>query len=392
LSASTSSPSTPRRRSAGKPGRGAVSLVLPLLAVIAVSCRRAPEPAQTPTPAEAAPAEAETPARLSWAIAIHGGAGVMSPDRDPEPHYQALEAALRAGARALAQGEPALAVVELVVTALEDDPKFNAGRGAVFTSAGTHELDAAIMDGRTRAAGAVAGVRHVRNPVTLARAVLERSPHVLLVGQGADEFAREVGLRRVPQDYFSTPERLQQWREQRQRERAQDVDDLGTVGAVALDRYGNLAAATSTGGTTNKRWGRVGDVPLIGAGTYADNATAAISCTGRGEELIRHVVAHDVVARIAYRGQSLQQAVDEVVHRVLAKGDGGLIGVDRNGRIAMAFNTDGMYRGAADSTGRLEVGVRELRVLSAELEPPATGGQPGGAGGGGDPARPPGTE
>jgi beta-aspartyl-peptidase (threonine type) len=223
------------------------------------------------------------------------------------------------------------------------------------------------MDGRTLAAGAVAGVRNVRNPVSLARAVLERSPHVLLAGQGADDFAREVGLPRVPQDYFSTPERLQEWRDKRQQERA--ADDRSTVGAVALDRYGNLAAATSTGGTTNKRWGRIGDVPLIGAGTYADNATAAISCTGRGEELIRHVIAHDVAARIAYQKLPLQQAVSEVVESVLAKDDGGLIAVDRHGRIAMAYNTAGMFRGAADSTGRLEVGIREARLLAPSSRP-----------------------
>jgi beta-aspartyl-peptidase (threonine type) len=169
----------------------------------------------------------------------------------------------------------------------------------------------------------------------------------------------------VPPDYFSTPERVQQLREARQR--ARDSDDRSTVGAVALDRYGNLAAATSTGGMTNKRWGRVGDVPLIGAGTYADNATAAISCTGRGEEIIRHVVAHDVAARIAYKKLTLQQAAEEVVHQVLAEGDGGLIAVDHDGRLAMVFNTPGMFRGAADATGRFEVGVREIRMVSGPV-------------------------
>ena len=341
---------------------------------LSLGCQRTNGSPSEQVQADAAPApsEAKEPPRLDWAIAIHGGAGVISEDRDPEPYYQALEAALRAGAELLGEGEAALEVVERVVVMLEDDPKFNAGRGAVFTAAGTHELDAAIMDGRTLAAGAVAGVRHVRNPVLLARAVLERSPHVLLTGQGADDFAREVGLPRVPQDYFSTPERMQEWREERQKQRA--PDDRSTVGAVALDRYGNLAAATSTGGLTNKRWGRVGDVPIIGAGTYADNATAAISCTGRGEEFIRHVVAHDVAARIAYQKVPLQEAAAKVVEGVLAKGDGGLIAVDRLGRIAMVYNSEGMFRGAADATGRLEIGIREARILSSPpVSPPPPG-------------------
>ncbi|HUP23515.1 MAG TPA: isoaspartyl peptidase/L-asparaginase [Thermoanaerobaculia bacterium] len=365
------------------------TLVASCLAILVSGCQREPEPAPaTAAPEESSEADAASEApRLEWAVAIHGGAGVVAEDRDPEPYYQTLEAVLRSGAEALAQGEAALAVVERLVILLEDDPKFNAGRGAVFTSAGTHELDAAIMDGRTLAAGAVAGVRYVRNPVSLARAVLERSPHVLLAGQGADDFAREQRLRRVPPDYFSTPERLQQLREARRR--ARDSDDRSTVGAVALDRYGNLAAATSTGGMTNKRWGRVGDVPLIGAGTYADNATAAISCTGRGEEFIRHVVAHDVASRVAYKNLSLQQAAEEVVQQVLAEGDGGLIAVDRHGRLAMVFNTPGMFRGAADATGRFEVGVREIRMVSGAAGSSVSGSpQDAGAGGAIDPGAP----
>jgi beta-aspartyl-peptidase (threonine type) len=322
------------------------------------------------------------PVAVDWALAIHGGAGVIERNAtDPEPYYQSLAEALTLGRDMLASGSAALEVVESVVRFLEDDPKFNAGRGAVFTNRGTHELDAAIMDGRTLSCGSVAGVRNVRNPITLARRVMERSPHVFMAGDGADEFSKTVDVARVRQSYFFTQKRHDDWqkavREERRRQAAAvgnpgrdlSVPDLSTVGAVALDRYGNLAAGTSTGGMTNKRFGRVGDVPVIGAGTYANNQTAAISGTGKGEQFIRHTVAHDISARIEYGGRTAEEAAREVIDSRLEVGDGGVIVVDRLGSISMVFNTPGMFRGAANSEGRFDVGIwQELRGLS----PPAT--------------------
>ena len=314
-----------------------------------------------------ATSEAE-PLPLEWAIALHGGAGTIDPERTSVADYEAaLEAALAEGERMLRDGGAALEVVQAVVVRLEDDPLFNAGRGAVLNSDGLHELDAALMDGRTLAAGAVAGVRNVRNPILLARRVLESSQHVLLTGAGADAFAREQGIPRAPQDYFTTERRLQQWRDARRS--GSTPAGMATVGAVALDRYGNLAAATSTGGLVNKRWGRVGDVPLIGAGTYADNRTVAVSCTGKGEEFIRRAIAHDLSARIGHGGQSLAEAATDLIDEVLAPGDGGLIAVDRLGQIAMPFNTQGMFRAAADSAGRHEVGIwRGAASAAAETD------------------------
>ena len=305
-------------------------------------------------------------------IAIHGGAGTMSRNSisaAQEPAYHtALQDILRRAQQLLASGGSALDAVSLAVDFLEDCPLFNAGYGAVFTHDETHELDAAIMDGATLRAGAVACVSRVRRPLRAARAVMEHSEHVLLVGAGAEAFAQACGLELVVPDYFSTAER----REQLQRARSTDatmldhdaaalefrpsatgaapLDEgkkLGTVGAVALDAHGNLAAATSTGGMTNKRSGRVGDTPLIGAGTYADNRTAAISCTGTGEMFIRSVAAYDICARMAYAGQSLDAAAQEVVMRVLPAigGRGGLIAVDALGNLSLPFNTEGMYRG-----------------------------------------------
>jgi beta-aspartyl-peptidase (threonine type) len=301
-----------------------------------------------------------------WAIVIHGGAGVIPrgvSEQEREEHLRSLRTALAEGADRLARGEAALDVVQAVVRILEDDPRFNAGRGAAFTSAGTHELDASIMDGRTRAAGAVAGVRTVRNPIVLARLVMERTPHVLLMGDGAERFADEMGVERVPNEWFSTPHRrrlLDQWRA-RQERRAEggssDIQTSGTVGAVALDVRGHLAAATSTGGMTGKRPGRVGDSPIIGAGTYASDASAAISGTGTGEQFIRHTVARDIAARVELAGQSLEDAARHVVFRVLRPDDGGIIGVGRDGSIVMVFSTEGMFRGAADHTGRFQVGI-----------------------------------
>jgi beta-aspartyl-peptidase (threonine type) len=262
----------------------------------------------------------------------------------------------------LRAGSTSLDTVEAVVSALEDDPLFNAGKGAVFTHEGSIELDAAIMDGRTLACGAVAGVRTIKNPVALARRVMERTPHVFLAGDGAEAFARETGVEIVDLSYFRTPERWDELQRELRRESANatavPTPELGTVGAVALDRAGNLAAATSTGGRTNKRFGRVGDVPVIGAGTYADNRTCAVSATGKGEEMIRHFAAANVSARIAHGGRTLPEAVREVVRGVLQPGDGGMIAVGPDGVAVLEFNTEGMFRGAADSAGRFEIGIR----------------------------------
>jgi len=307
-------------------------------------------------------AEGDTP---MLTIAIHGGAGVItrgSLSAEEEAAYRAdLGRALDAGYEVLQSGGDSLDAVTAAVRILEDSPLFNAGRGAVFNHDGINELDASIMDGRSLKAGAVAGVRHVRNPVELARRVMERSPHVLLSGAGAEEFALEQGLELVPQKYFFTERRWQQL------ERARAGDKLsaaalgyyGTVGAVALDSRGNLAAATSTGGMTNTRWGRVGDSPIVGAGTYADNATCAVSATGSGEFFIRSVLAHEISALMKYRRLAVEDAARQAVHERLQGigGDGGVIVVDREGNVAMQFNTEGMFRGARDSTGRREIAV-----------------------------------
>ena len=304
--------------------------------------------------------------QAQWALAIHGGAGVISkdlPDSVRAGYEASLEAALAQGRDMLSAGVPALDVVEAVVRVLEDDPRFNAGKGAVYTADGVHELDAAIMDGRDRSAGAVAGVRTVRHPISLARKVMEQTLHVLLMGDGAEVFADETGVERVANDWFDTERRRRQLEAaQRRQAQAQDPErssTYGTVGAVALDTQGNLAAATSTGGMTNKRYGRVGDVPVIGAGTYADNATAAISCTGTGEQFIRHVVAHQIASRMELTGETLNQAAAYVVHERLDSGDGGIIAVGADGEIALVFNSTGMFRGAADATGRFDVAIWE---------------------------------
>jgi beta-aspartyl-peptidase (threonine type) len=293
----------------------------------------------------------------SWALAIHGGAGTIPRNIPPEErdrYLASLTAALKLGQEALSQGGTSLDVVEKVVRLLEDDPLFNAGKGAVFTHEGTNELDAAIMDGKTLSCGSVAGVKTVKNPISLARMVMERSPHVFMVGEGAEKFAEEMKVERAPKEYFFTQKRWDQLQAALKREA--EVKDKGTVGAVALDRQGNLAAATSTGGMTNKRFGRLGDVPVIGAGTYANNRTCAVSGTGWGEKFIRKTVAHDISALIEYANLSVQQAAETVIAK-LDKGDGGVIVVGREGDIALVFNSEGMYRGAADSTGRFEVAI-----------------------------------
>jgi beta-aspartyl-peptidase (threonine type) len=295
-----------------------------------------------------------------WKLVIHGGAGIiekarMTRDKDREIRA-ALDHALATGAAVLAAGGSAVDAVEAAVGELEDNPNFNAGRGAVFTFEGRNELDAAIMDGRDRSAGAVTGVTTTRHPVSLARAVKDRSPHVLLRGLGADQFSREQGLEQVDNSWFATDER----RRQLDAMMAIDGDhfdvDLkyGTVGAVALDVNGHIAAATSTGGLTGKRWGRIGDSPIIGAGTYADDGSAAVSATGSGEYFIRALAAYQVAERVKIGHESLQHALDETLADVRSLGGtGGLIAVAPTGEMAWGFTTPGMYRGRADSSGRI---------------------------------------
>lgn len=300
-----------------------------------------------------------------YALAIHGGAGtapraLMSAERE-QRYRTGLEAALDAGFALLERGGSALDAVTAAVRLLEDDPCFNAGHGAALTRDGAAELDAAIMEGRQLRAGAVASVRHVKNPIELARRVMEKSRHVLLVGAGAEEFALEEGIGLVPNHYFRTAERLEQLESEQRGRRVSDLvpASAGTVGAVARDADGNLAAATSTGGLTNKRPGRVGDSPIIGAGTYAKNGVCAVSATGHGEYFIRAVAAHHVCAAVEYRAMTLEQATRELLHEILPAlgGDGGLIAVGAAGRIVMDFSTEGMFRGARDSTGHREVAI-----------------------------------
>lgn len=298
------------------------------------------------------------------AIAIHGGAGTLSsalltPESD-RIYRAGLERAVRAGFEVLEKGGSSLDAVTVAVQALEDDPLFNAGRGAVLSANGQHELDASIMDGRDLSAGAVTGVRNVRNPIVLARLVMERSPHVMLAGEGAEQFALEQGLEPVPNSYFTT--------ERRQRELELLLDGkkaagrealMGTVGAVALDTHGNVASATSTGGMTGKKWGRIGDSPIIGAGTYAANDCCAVSATGHGEFFIRAAVAHEIASLMRYKGFDVVQAAGEVVMQQLVGmgGSGGVIAVGRDGRIAMPFNSEGMLRAAMDSRGLFVTGL-----------------------------------
>lgn len=294
-----------------------------------------------------------------FAIAIHGGAGTLdrtAPAAQLEAYRVALRTALTRGRDRLARGDAAVDVCEAVVRMLEDDPLFNAGKGAAFNEKGEHELDASIMDGSTLACGAVAGVRTVKNPVSLARRVMEQTRHVLLMGDGAEDFATAMAVERVPNSYFDTESRRQML-EDALRERSAG-SGYGTVGCVVRDQRGNLAAATSTGGLTAKKYGRVGDAPILGAGNYADRF-AAVSGTGTGEEFIRHAVARTVAARVQFAGQSLAAAADAVVMQTLKKDDGGIIAVDAAGNLVAVFNSEGMYRGLADSSGRFEVRIFE---------------------------------
>ncbi len=292
-----------------------------------------------------------------YTIVIHGGAGTISeamPEAVKAEYYASMKKALTIGRDVLANGGTSMEAVEKVLRYFETDPKFNAGIGAVFTRAGRHELDAAIMNGANLQVGAVAGVEHIAHPITLAKLVMEKTPHILLAYHGADEFGKEMGLKWVPNSYFDTPQRkaeLERWMKNIKEH------NHGTVGCVCLDEYGNLAAGTSTGGLTGKMPGRIGDSPLVGDGTYANNKTCAVSGTGIGEEYMRHAVGFNINALMAYKGMSLKDAVHYIIHDVLKPGDGGVIAVDRHGDYAMDFNTTGMFRGVATSSGTFEVKI-----------------------------------
>jgi len=302
-------------------------------------------------------------------IAIHGGAGTIlqsSMTAEKEKEYtEALQEALEAGYTVLENNGTALDAVEKAVIVLENCPLFNAAKGAVFNAIGKHEMDASIMEGKNRMAGAVCGIHSIQNPVSLARQVMEQTEHVLLMGEGAMDFAATIGFPFIDDDYFYDEFRYNQWlkikdSENFQLDHTEKKDEkFGTVGAVALDAHGNIAAATSTGGMTNKKFGRVGDSPIIGAGTYANNETCAVSCTGSGEYFIRGVVAYDVSCLIEHKGLSLQEACDEVIQKRLHDigGDGGLIAVDTKGNITLSFNTEGMYRASKNNEGKNEVSI-----------------------------------
>ena len=301
------------------------------------------------------------------AIALHGGAGTIERDRmsaEVEAEYRSfLDKAISDGYQQLQAGEEGLDVVVAIIQRMEDSPLFNAGKGAVYTWEGQHELDASIMHGALMDAGAVAGVTTVQSPIALARAVMEQSPHVMLSSRGAEQFAAELGIPEVSADYFSTERRkraLESYKARKQAGVEPEVDyKFGTVGVVVLDSKGNLAAGTSTGGMTGKRWGRIGDAPVIGAGTYADNRSCAVSATGHGEYFIRHTVARDICARMQFAGQSLQDAAESVIldELMAAGGDGGIVAVDADGHVSMVFNTPGMYRASVSGSGEKRIGI-----------------------------------
>lgn len=301
--------------------------------------------------------------QAKYVLVIHGGAGNITKNNLPDSAlYKAkLLEALQKGSDTLKNGATSLDAVVTVIKILEDSPLFNAGKGAVFNSEGKNELDAAIMDGKTLKAGAVAGVTTVKNPITAARAVMEKSVHVMLTGTGADKFAKDQGLEIVDPKYFFDQKRWDQYMKNKEKSDIGDTNPIlnkfGTVGVVALDIYGNLAAGTSTGGLSNKKYGRVGDSPIIGAGTYANNKTCAVSCTGTGEYFIRNVVAYDISALMEYKGWPVQKAAEYVINEKLKAqgGDGGLIALDSLGNFTMTFNTAGMFRGYANSEGEMKV-------------------------------------
>tara|TARA_R110000868_G_scaffold411724_2_gene708097 strand:- start:9345 stop:10385 length:1041 start_codon:yes stop_codon:yes gene_type:complete len=328
------------------------------------SCKKETETQAKETPIEQKKAE--------FSIIIHGGAGTilkknMTPEKEAEYNAK-LEEAIRVGYNILKNGGTSLDAVEKTINVLEDSPLFNAGKGAVFTHEGTNEHDASIMDGSNLNAGASAGTKTVRNPINLARAVMEKSPHVMLSGNGAEVFATEQGIQIVDPSYFFTESRmksLERVKASEKNEVASFYDEnikdskYGTVGCAALDIHGNLAAGTSTGGMTNKRWGRIGDAPIIGAGTYANNATCAVSSTGWGEFFIRGMVAHDISALMEYKGLSLKEAANLVIQDKLTNlgGTGGIVAVDKDGNMVMEFNTPGMYRATMNDKGELYIGM-----------------------------------
>lgn len=346
-----------------------------LFCVILIACAVSPTIAQKGSFPEIK--QLQSPQNPKLGFMIHGGAGVikrgsLTPEKEKE--YRAkLEEVLLAGYKALKDGKSSVDAVEIAIRLMEDSPLFNAGKGAVFNADGKNELDASIMNGKTLAAGGVAGLHHVKNPITLARAVMEKSPHVLMFGDGAEQFAKEQKIELVEEKYFWTQQRWdafqlikQKEKEQQQQLEPKKVSDLyngysekaekvfGTVGAVALDKEGNLAAGTSTGGMDNKKYGRVGDSPIIGAGTYANNNTCAVSGTGWGEYFIRLGVARDISALMEYRAMTVQAAADAVIKQKLQKlgGDGGVIVMDKFGNMAVSFNSEGMYRAYIDSNGK----------------------------------------
>ena len=311
----------------------------------------------------------------NFGIVIHGGAGTILKENmndSLEAAYKdKLKEAISAGHEILKNGGSSLDAVTQTINIMEDSPLFNAGKGAVFTHNGTNELDASIMDGATLNAGAIAGVKHIKNPINLARDVMQKSEHVMLYGAGAEEFAKTIGYKMMDTSYFYTQNRYESLQKVLEREKTEKESKIsfedpfiknskfGTVGCAALDKHGNLAAGTSTGGMTNKRWNRIGDAPIIGAGTYANNATCAVSSTGWGEYFIRAVVAYDISALMEYKGMTLQEAATEVIQKKVPKlgGDGGIVAIDKDGNIAMEFNTAGMYRASMNSRGELIVKI-----------------------------------
>jgi len=304
----------------------------------------------------------------SYALVIHGGAGTISRGNMTEEmekaYREALAEALDAGERILMEGGDAIDAIEAAIIIMEDNPLFNAGKGAVFNHEGRNELDASIMTGQDLDAGAIGSVTNIKNPIKAARAVMTQSPHVMMVGKGAETFAAQVGLEIVDPSYFFTESRMKNLERAKEREKAKEKQDAatrhGTVGAVALDSKGNIAAGTSTGGMTNKRYNRIGDAPIIGAGTYASNETCGISATGHGEYFIRLSVAYAIHAQMKYAGKSIEDAAHDVIHQQLENlgGDGGIVGLDHNGQIVMTFNSEGMYRGYA-LPGKRYVGIYE---------------------------------
>ncbi len=292
-----------------------------------------------------------------YTIVIHGGAGTIDksmPDSIKQSYLKFLSEALKIGRDILERGGTSLDAVENVIKYFEINPQFNAGIGSVYTADETHEMDASIMNGEDLSCGAVAGVQHIPHPISLARLVMEKTQHVLLAYDGAEKFAKQMGIKLVQQSYFDTPERYKQWLEYRKK---LEAGKHGTVGCVALDKFGNLAAGTSTGGMTGKLPGRIGDSPLIGDGTYANNKTCAVSCTGWGEKFIKHTVAFNVSALMEYKKMTLKQAAENVIYKQLQPNDGGLIAVDKNGNYVTPFNTSGMFRGVATSFGKFEVNI-----------------------------------